>query len=143
VKKAGGNPAIFKYSLGSTSLANDWRGPGESGMYDKMATEFKGAVSLLKKKGHTVTIQGFIWIQGESDAETPAMAGAYKDRLKTLIDDVRNVVAKQPELPVILGVDEQHDWVKTNPQVLEAQQALANKDSPMRTGLFERRQPKP
>jgi len=124
LKNAGYNPAIFKYSRGSTSLANNWKGPGDGKMYDRMVKEFRKALSLLRKKGHTVNMRCFIWIQGESDAKTPKMAQAYKTRLEALINDLRNNVTEQAELPVILGIDEQHPWVKNNSQVVEAQKAL-------------------
>lgn len=128
LKEAGYNPAIFKYSLGSTSIAGNWRGPGDGKMYDQMAKDFEKSLSLLRKQGHKVNIRGFVWIQGESDAKTPAMAEAYQGRLKTLIDDLRKNVTGNKELAVILGVDEQHPWVKKNPQVVLAQQALAKED---------------
>jgi len=128
LKKAGYNPAVFKYSLGSTSIAGNWRGPGDGKMYDQMTKEFDKAVALLRKKEHKVNIRGFIWIQGESDAQTPAMAKAYKGRLKKLIDDLRQNVTKNSKLAVILGVDEQHGWVKKNTQVVQAQQELAKED---------------
>jgi hypothetical protein len=122
LKNAGYNPAIFKYSLGSTSIAKNWKGPGDGKMYDQMVKEFGQALSLLTKEGHKVNIRGFVWIQGESDAQTTAMAEAYKGGLKTLIGDLRKNVTKRSELPVILGVDEQHGWVKKNiepPNALE------------------------
>ncbi len=129
LRKVGYNPAIFKYSLGGTSLAGDWKGPGDGKMYDQMIKEFDKALLLLRNQGHKVKIRGFIWIQGESDADTPSMANAYKGRLNTLIDDIRRNVAKNPQLAVILGVDEQHPWVKRrHPQVVHAQQTLAKAD---------------
>jgi len=128
LKNAGYNPAIFKYTLGGTSIANDWKAPGSGKMYDQMVKELGEALALLKKNGDKVNICGFVWIQGESDAETPAMAEAYKERLSILINDLRKNVTKQPDLDIILGVDEQHSWVKNNPQVVEAQQALAKED---------------
>jgi hypothetical protein len=129
LKKAGYNPAIFKYSLGATSIAKDWKGPGDGKMYDQMVQELKKALSLLKKQGHKVNVRGFIWIQGESDAQYPEMADAYKGRLKSLIDDLRNNVTKNKELVIILGVDEQHPLIKKNPQVVLAQKTLAKEDS--------------
>ena len=128
LKKAGYNPAIFKCSQGSTSLANNWKGPGDGKMYDQMAKEFGKAISLLKKAGHTVTVRCLVWIQGESDGQNAAMANAYKANLKRLINDFRNQVTKEPELPILLGVDEQHQWMKKQPQVIAAQKALAKED---------------
>jgi hypothetical protein len=125
LRLAGYNPAIFKYSLGATSIANDWKGPGDGKMYGQMVAEFKKALALLEKDVQGVKVRGFVWIQGESDAQTPVMAEAYKERLKLLIEDLRENVARNPNLPVILGVDEQHPFVKDNYQVVRAQQALA------------------
>jgi hypothetical protein len=129
LKEAGYNPAIFKYSQGSTSVANNWKGPGDGKMYDQMVKEFNNAHSQLTNAGHRVNLRGFVWIQGESDAKTPVMAEAYKGRLKKIIDDLRNNVTQSPKLPVILGVDEQHGWVKENPQVVQAQQELAKEET--------------
>jgi len=125
LKENGYNPAIFKYTLGSTSIANNWKLPGKGGMYDNMVKDLKEAVSILEKEGHKVRFRGFIWIQGESDAQTKEMADAYEGSLKEIITDLRENVTKTKDMPVILGVDEQHDWVKNNPQVVTAQQHLA------------------
>lgn len=43
------------------------------------------------------------------------MAAAYQERLKALIDDMREHVTGNEALAVILGLDERHPWVKTNP----------------------------
>ena len=121
------NTAIFKYTLGSTSIATFWKTPGEGGHYDKMLIELKSSIELLEKEGSKVNVAGFIWIQGESDAQTPEMAEAYGDRLQSIINDLRKSLG-ECQLPVILGVDEQHPWVKKNIQVLEAQIEIAKAD---------------
>ena len=117
--------AMFKYSLGATSLHGDWRKPGEHGLYDQMVAELKTAVVLLQKQGHRVSIKALVWIQGESDAQTKELAAGFGPRLKLLIDDFRKQAAKDPALPIILGVDEQHPWVKQFPAVVDAQLKLA------------------
>lgn len=128
LKKAGYHPGIFKYSLGSTSIAHDWGQPGDGKMYDQMVTELANAVSLLEQQGARVHIQAFIWIQGESDAETPDMAHAYEARLRTLIDDFRRRIGDEHDFIVLLGVDEQHPWIEKNNEVLRAQQQIAAED---------------
>ena len=128
LKKAGYNPAIFKYSLGATSLAGSWRLPGQGGLYDKMKKEFAHAVQLLKDQGHEVRMSGFIWIQGENDAQNARMAAAYKGRLKIVLDDLRKNMTKCENLPLILGVDEQHSWVKKNPRIVTSLQELAREE---------------
>jgi hypothetical protein len=125
---AGYNPAVFKYSLGYTSLAADWKAPGGNGMYDGMVAELKKAVAQLVKEGHTVRFRALVWIQGESDAETKELSAAYGKRLESLISDFRTNVAKDPEMLFILGLDEQHPWVKANPEVVAQQQRIAARD---------------
>ena len=56
------------------------------------------------------------------------MAEAYKDRLATLIQDVRNEMTGRRDLPIILEVDEQHPWVVQRPIVITAQKMLAKQD---------------
>jgi len=122
---SGNRVAVFKYSLGSTSLAGDWKAPGQDGMYDQMVAELRKAVTLLQEQGHTISFTAFVWIQGESDAQTKELADGYGDRLELLIDDFRKQIARDTMLPIILGVDEQHPWVEAFPQVVDAQQKLA------------------
>lgn len=128
LKKAGYNPAIFKYTKGATGLARDWRAPGEGGIYDHMVTDLKVAIDALKQKGYSVNIQGFIWIQGESDGGDDTSANAYYKNLIALINDLRNNVLNVPKLKIILGVDEQHVFMKNRPLVVEAQKRIADGD---------------
>ena len=85
-------------------------------------------VALLEGQGHRVSFKAFVWIQGESDAESRELADGYGDMLKLLINDFRTKVAKDNQLPVILGLDEQHPWVKEFPEVMKAQQKLAQEE---------------
>jgi|GEM_PF-743032 len=128
-KKAGFNPAIFKYTKGATGLARDWKAPGKGGIYDKMVTDLVSSINKLEKQGFKFTLQAFIWIQGETDASDEQAAKDYYQNLKQLINDLRNNVLHEPELKIILGVDEQHQFVKEHPVVIDAQQRLAKEDS--------------
>jgi hypothetical protein len=128
LKKAGYHPAIFKYTLGGTGLARDWKGPGEGGVYDSMVAHLKPSIRKLKDEGYKVTIRGFIWIQGESDALDDKTANEYEKNLNELITHLRMEVVQQDDLTVILGVDEQHYLVVERPIVLEAQKNIAQKD---------------
>ncbi len=128
-KRAGYNPAIFKYTKGSTGLARDWKSPGEGGIYDSMVNELKAAINKLGKQRLESEVRGFIWIQGETDAGDEQAANDYYQNLKLLINDLRNNVLHKPDLQIILGVDEQHPFVKERPVVVEAQRRLAEEDS--------------
>ncbi|MGC9355823.1 MAG: sialate O-acetylesterase, partial [Mariniphaga sp.] len=129
LKKAGYNPAIFKYTKGATGLARDWKLPGEAGIYDSMVKDLKVAINELEKKGIEVNPQAFIWIQGESDAGNEKTANNYYQNLKQLINDLQNNVLHKPNLKIILGVDEQHKFVEERPVILEVQQKLAKENS--------------
>jgi hypothetical protein len=129
LKKAGYNPAIFKYTLGGSSIYNNWKNPGQGGMYDDMVVEFRKAVDSLINKGFSINIRGFIWIQGESDAENDTMVSAYYKNLRTMILDVRNNMVKNSTLPIILGIDEQHPWVKERPVVIDIHKRIAKEES--------------
>ncbi len=125
----GCNIAIFKYSLTATGLAENWKAPGQDGMYDQMIAELNKSITLLREQGYNVSFKAFVWIQGESDANTRELADGYRARLELLVDDFRKNVAGDPGLPVILGVDEQHPWIKNFPKVVEVQRKLAEEGS--------------
>jgi hypothetical protein len=128
LKENGFNPAIFKYTLGSTSITKDWKLPKKNGLYDLMTKELNRAKNLLKKDDYIINTCAFIWIQGESDAENETMANSYYQKLKLILKDFRNNVVKKPLLPIIIGVDEQHPWIKKYPQIIYAQKKLAKED---------------
>ncbi|MGM0376560.1 MAG: sialate O-acetylesterase [Bacteroidota bacterium] len=128
LKKEGYNPAIFKYTKGATGLARDWKSPGQGGIYDRMVEDLKSAIKKLEKKGFKIILRGLIWIQGETDAGDEQAAKDYYHNLEQLINDLRKNVLHKPDLRIILGVDEQHQFVKERPAVKEAQQRLAKQD---------------
>jgi len=128
LKQDGFNPAIFKYSKGSTSIYSFWKTPGsDGGYYDKMIVELNKAIAVLEQKGHTVAIRGFVWIQGESDA-TETRAPLYYASLQSIVRDIRANVAKNNFLPIVLGVDEQHSAVRNFPIIVESQQRIAREE---------------
>ena len=129
IKNYGFKPAIFKFSFGSSSLETVWKGPGQGGLYDRMIRELQHSIKLLQQQGHQVTIRSFTWIQGETDASNDDLANRYYYNLRRLLHHFRHNIARNPKLPVILGVDEQHPLVKQRPQVVAAQQKLAAEDT--------------
>lgn len=129
IKNYGFKPAIFKFSFGSSSLETVWKGPGQGGLYDRMIRELQHSIKLLQQQGHQVTIRSFTWIQGETDAGSDDLANRYYYNLCRLLHHFRHNIARNPRLPVILGVDEQHPLVKQRPQVVAAQQKLAAEDA--------------
>jgi len=127
LQKEGKKVAIFKFTLGATSLAGRWKKPGAKGLYDQMVEEYKKALKLMNDAGHSITVKGFIWIQGESDAGNPKANKAYLNNLETLMTDLEKVVQNK-QFKIILGVDEQHPKVKAHPGIVEAQQKFVAKN---------------
>lgn len=122
--KAGYKPAIFKFCLQGTNLSNDWKRPSAGGYYDRMVSALTTAISQLKQQGYTVRIQGFIWIQGESDGKTSGQSAAYAENLRVLLQHFRNQVVENPSLPTILSVDEQHPFFAKDQRVIRAHHAV-------------------
>lgn len=125
---AGKHPAIFKFTLGGSSLDRRWKGPGDGGLYDEMVAELARARRALETDGHRVRLAGLVWIQGESDATEPAAAARYAENLERLVKHFRTRVARDPRLPVLLGVDEQHPMVEKRPIIPVTQKQLAERD---------------
>lgn len=123
------HPYIFKFTSGGTSIYQHWKLPGQGGMYDAMVDDLKLTIADLVTKGYTVKIRGLVWIQGESDADTPQTAADYYNNLKKILLDFRTNVTKNECLPIVIGLDEQHPSVVANTEVLKAQQKLAQEDA--------------
>ena len=120
----GGNVSIFKFTKGATSLHRDWRPFDDDGLFQIFLREIDAALRLSVAP---IRPACFIWVQGESDAETATMSDGYRDRLEYVISQTRAAL-NAPDLPVVLSVDEQHRWVLANPAVVNIQQAIAAKD---------------
>jgi len=123
LQQAGARPAVFKFTAPCTSLAKDWKGPGEGGILDTLCRELLTAIQLLENCHRKIKVCSFTWIQGESDAQADVTAINYHGHLVVLLRHVREIL-QEPDLPIILGIDEQHPWVKERPAVVEAQKQI-------------------
>ena len=127
--EAGYNPAIFKYTQGGTSIYEHWHTPGEGGYYDNMIADLNTAIGELETLGYSVNFRGFVWIQGESDSNSPEAAAAYYDSLSSIINDIR-IVTDNSSLPILLSVDEKFFTYSGHeqPEILNAHQNIALND---------------
>jgi iduronate 2-sulfatase len=89
--------AIIKVSKGGTSLNADWSPTGF--MYQSLLTEVEAATTALAEGGHTGTIRGMIWHQGESDG---SRVDTYQAMLEELIGNVRTAFDNDA-LPFVIG----------------------------------------
>lgn len=114
-----GNPvAVVKVTRGGTNLRSDWSPTGF--MYQSLVSELDAALNALANDGHSGTVRGMLWHQGESDSNRVAQ---YQNEFESLVLNIRTTV-KDPELPVVIGELAQ---VKS-PAFRELQRKIADDD---------------
>jgi iduronate 2-sulfatase len=113
--------ALVKFAEGGTSLAKDWNPEVKDRLYAAFLDFTRTSLKDLKDKGHTVTVRGMIWHQGESDAALTAEE--YEKHLTAFIGRVRKDLDLQ-DLP--FGIGEVYDDGKRD-KVRAAQKATAAK----------------
>jgi iduronate 2-sulfatase len=111
--------ALVKFAEGGTSLARDWNPDAKDRLYPAFLAFTRKSLKQLTDAGHSYTIRGMIWHQGESDAKLTA--GEYQKRLTAFIARVRTDL-EAPDLP--FGVGEVYDNGKRD-SVRAAQKAAA------------------
>ena len=67
------------------------------GLYPRLIAAVRQAT-----QGRRALLAGVIWMQGEGDSRTEAAAKGYYERLKSLIERVRNDLS-EPDLPFVIG----------------------------------------
>jgi iduronate 2-sulfatase len=113
--------ALVKFAEGGTSLARDWNPDAKDRLYPAFLAFTRKSLKELTDAGHTYTIRGMIWHQGESDAKLTA--DEYQKRLTAFIARVRTDLGV-PGLP--FGVGEVFDNGKRD-TVRAAQKVTAAK----------------
>jgi len=108
--------AIIKYSLGGTSIDTaarsagtwdvDYVGVRGINQYDHFLTSLNQAYAVSDinndgRKNHLVPA-GMAWMQGESDAQSEAIAMRYFENLKELMGLMR-AAFRSPKLPIVIG----------------------------------------
>jgi iduronate 2-sulfatase len=113
--------ALIKFAEGGTTLARDWNPEAKHRLYQTFLDFTKKSLKELTDRGHTYTVRGMIWHQGESDAGLTT--AEYQKLLTAFIDRVRADL----DAPVLLfGIGEVYDNGKRD-TVRAAQRATAGK----------------
>lgn len=125
-KKPDAHIAIFKVAFSGTSLISDWNENADC--WKAFATQYEKASAAAKANNIVLNPQGFVWVQGESDAN-PANAPKYADALTDLIARVRKLTGN-PKLLARVGFNTKfaygaQEWI---PKVVEAQRLAAVRD---------------
>ncbi len=100
---------LIKFTDGGTSMGRDWAPPGTISnlpngglVYQAFYSELNLAFAELDARGYQYTVDGTIWMQGESDASRSWQANYHDEQLAIFISDLRDYVG-DPEMPYIIG----------------------------------------
>lgn len=98
------NAAVIKCAYGGSNLAVDWDKNSVTGnmLYKLMIEQINQACTLLDSLGKEYSLEGFFWIQGESDASKLSYAQAYYENLGRFINGIRTDL-NSTELPFFIS----------------------------------------
>ena len=102
--------AFIKFAVGGTDLFSQWTTPtGPNGEFPNggplwiaLKQHIDDARADLVALGYVHQIDGFIWMQGESDADKRFRANAYQSKLTNFIASMRSHTGR-PDMPFVLG----------------------------------------
>ncbi|HXI17994.1 MAG TPA: sialate O-acetylesterase [Chloroflexota bacterium] len=103
---------IIKHAAGGIPLAlttaPTWNTAHASSYYAAARNQYSAAVAWLQARGYTPVVQGFLWGQGETDANNGVTRATYTARLTELFAGARELVGNTA-LPIadmlIYGTD--------------------------------------
>lgn len=104
-----GQLVFIKFADGGTSMGRDWSPPGTNtslpdggAVYNAFYDELDLAFAELDARGYEYTVEGTIWMQGESDTSRSWQANLHNVQLTQFIADLRAYVGN-PAMPYIIG----------------------------------------
>ncbi|MBK1831422.1 hypothetical protein JIN77_11840 [Verrucomicrobiaceae bacterium R5-34] len=97
----GENIAILKYCHGGTNLHTNWSASGDR--YASLLATVAAATTALRDAGHTYTLRGFLWQQGEADCTSTTHANNYEANLTSLVNRVRADIFGGLSRPFVIG----------------------------------------
>ncbi|MBI5549126.1 MAG: hypothetical protein HY901_35015 [Deltaproteobacteria bacterium] len=124
---------LIKHAVGNTNLAYDWK-PDTGPQYQAFSSKVAAALRALAERNLTYKIDGFVWMQGESDTFNLADAQAHEANLQAFVARVRSDF-DAPALPFVLGrirKDLPNSSFPHTTVVRDAQAAVARLDSKVR-----------
>lgn len=99
-QKSNKNILVIKLAMSGSSMWQDWNSTNGRG-WPLFVSEVNSALSKIKANGDTYSIDGFYWMQGESDTG-PDSGPAYQASLTKFINDTRTTFSS-PNMPFIVG----------------------------------------
>lgn len=102
---------ILKVTYGFQSLAKstssyvpyDWNVESVGKSYDKLKSEFGLLTNKIKNDGGTYTVDGFMWMQGETDGLEESYTAQYKDNMTALTTAARTDFQMHPDAHFVIG----------------------------------------
>ncbi|MCX6729457.1 MAG: hypothetical protein NTV95_02275 [Candidatus Saccharibacteria bacterium] len=105
---------ILKVTYGFQSLAQstsqfipyDWNSADaqtRQKSYYHLKTEYDQLTEQLRSQGKKYTVDGFLWMQGETDTLQTEYAASYKQNLLSLTQAIRNDFKLHPAAHIVLG----------------------------------------
>lgn len=95
---SGDSIAIIKVAKSGTDLMYNWDPSGP--LYQNMIDQVAEAVGRLEVSGANPVMSGFVWVQGEGDAQVEAKSWYYRQNLEELFSSVRQAW-NAPDLPML------------------------------------------
>ncbi len=92
---------LIKHAVGGTNLAAQWNPDTPGPQYATLLNTVNAAMSSLQGQ-YLPRYAGFLWMQGEADAQDATMAPEYADNIENFIEQVR-IDFGDPNLPFALG----------------------------------------
>lgn len=107
------NMVILKVTYGLQRLAQtndstfgglaDWNVHSVNESYDALKTQYSKLKTLMQTNNDKFTVDGFYWMQGESDAAKGESIANYQTNLTELIAAARTDLEMQPEAKVVVS----------------------------------------
>lgn len=106
---------VVKYARGETGLAadpaaRDWSPSSQGDLWDAASAEIDAAKAALAARGLTPRVRAMLWMQGESDADSPAKSRVYAANLAAFVTQVRARWGDGDTIVQIGQIDRQAGW---------------------------------
>jgi hypothetical protein len=86
-----------KFAIGSTRLGEHWHPERKGSYYPRFSSFVRTAIAAAPQPSR---LEGFFWLQGESDSGAENTATSYYDNLISLVQAVRCDL-ERPDLPFV------------------------------------------
>lgn len=142
--------ALYRAGIRNIAIVKASRGGGGNGlwskeqgghMYDELVETTRRAMESLERSGHTYTIVGLLYLQGESDS--PEEAQVAGERLEALVRNLRKDLPHAEKLHLVIGgiaaPGETRDIVRENQSKLAARSGAIDyfDTTDLRGGLYD------